>query len=151
PQPARRAASECQRRRRARRPYCARRRQACGGARGGKVVSGGFASAFAEGEGLGAKCLAGLGDTAGATLGMVYVSEPAAAGLQALVRELAAGTGIAEWVGGVGLGICAAGHEVYDRPAASVMTVAVPEDSFRIFGATDDPGTDLPRDHARWI
>jgi small ligand-binding sensory domain FIST len=114
-------------------------------------MSGGFASAFAEGEGLAAKCLAGLGDVSGATLGIVYVSEPAAAGLSGLVRELAAGTGVADWVGGVGLGICAAGHEVYDRPAVSVMTVAVPDDSFRIFGATEDPGNDLPRDHARWI
>ncbi|HEX3882569.1 MAG TPA: FIST C-terminal domain-containing protein [Stellaceae bacterium] len=114
-------------------------------------MSGGFASAFAEGQGLGAKCLAGLGDTSGATLGIVYVSEPAAGSLPGLVRELAKGTGIAEWVGGVGLGICAAGHEVYDRPAASVLTAAVPEESFRVFGSTDDPGRDLPRDHAKWI
>ena len=31
-------------------------------------------------------------------------------------------TGIAAWVGGVGLGVCAAGQEVYDRPAAAVLT-----------------------------
>ena len=31
-------------------------------------------------------------------------------------------TGIAAWVGGVGLGVCAAGEEVYDRPAAAVLT-----------------------------
>lgn len=114
-------------------------------------MSGGFASAFAEGEGLAAKCLAGLGDTSGATLGIVYVSEPAAGSLPGLVHALAKGTGIAEWVGGVGLGICAAGHEVYDRPAASVLTASVPVESFRVFASTDDPGRDLPREHARWI
>jgi small ligand-binding sensory domain FIST len=31
------------------------------------------------------------------------------------------------------------------------MTAAVPSDSFRLFGATDDPAKDLPRQHARWI
>jgi len=114
-------------------------------------MSAGFSFAFAEGDGLAQKCIAGLGDTAGATLGIVYVSEPAAAALPALVQNLARGTGIASWVGGVGLGICAPGHEVYDRPAASVLTAAVPEESFRIFGATEDPALDLPRDHGRWI
>ena len=33
----------------------------------------------------------------------------------------------------------------------SVLTAAVPEESFRIFAPTDDPALDLPRDHARWI
>ena len=42
----------------------------------------------------------------GATLGMLYVSEPAALGAAAIVRELAAAPGSA-WVGGVGLGVCA--------------------------------------------
>ena len=87
----------------------------------------------------------------GATLGIIYISEPAAPMLGSLVRELAAGTGIASWVGGVGLGVCAAGQEVYDRPAVAVMAAAVPGDSFRLFGATDDPAKDLPRQHARWI
>ena len=67
------------------------------------------------------------------------------------MRDLAAGTGINSWVGGVGLGICAAGEEVYDRPAAAVMIAPLPKDSFRLFGATDDPAADLPRRHASWI
>ncbi|MGH7094944.1 MAG: FIST signal transduction protein [Stellaceae bacterium] len=116
-------------------------------------MSAGFSAAFAAGEPgeLAASCVAGLGDTAGATLGIVYVSEPAAAALPRLVRELAAGTGIDHWVGGVGLGICGPEREVYDRPAASVMTAALPPDGFRVFAATGDPASDLPRDHARWI
>ena len=113
-----------------------------------------FAAAFAAGEPASfvRECLAQLpGPDDGATLGIIYISEPAAPMLGSLVRELAAGTGIASWVGGVGLGVCAAGQEVYDRPAVAVMTAGVPSDSFRLFGATDDPAKDLPRQHARWI
>jgi len=79
------------------------------------------------------------------------VTEPAASVLPLLVRDLAAGTGVESWVGGVGLGICAAGQEVYDRPAAAVMLAPLPPDSFCLFAATADPGSDLPRRHQNWI
>jgi small ligand-binding sensory domain FIST len=55
------------------------------------------------------------------------------------------------WVGGVGLGVCSAESEIFEEPAAVVMIAALPEDGFRIFGVTKDPGADLPRDHAKWI
>ena len=64
-----------------------------------------FAAAFADGDPASfvRECLAQLpGPDAGATLGIIYISEPAAPMLGSLVRELAAGTGIASWVGGVG-------------------------------------------------
>ncbi|HWB48225.1 MAG TPA: FIST C-terminal domain-containing protein [Stellaceae bacterium] len=116
-------------------------------------MTAGFASAFAAGDTatLGRRLLTQLDREAEATLGIVYVSEPAAAVLPALVEQLAAGTGIQNWTGGVGLGVCANGEEVYDRPAAAVLTAAVPEDAFRIFAATGDPAADLPRHHGRWI
>jgi small ligand-binding sensory domain FIST len=118
---------------------------------------GGFAAAFAAGDpaGLGARLLAQLpkaeqGDQP-ATLGIIYVSEPAAQALPGLVDELAAGTGIGNWVGGVGLGVCGGGEEVYERPAAAVLTAAVAPDDFRIFASTGDPAADLPRHHGKWI
>lgn len=116
-------------------------------------MSAPFAAAFAEGDPatLAARLLVQLPDRTGATLGVLYVSEPAAPVLPALIRDLAQGSGISAWVGGVGLGVCAAGHEVYERPAAAVLTAQLPHDGFRLFGATDDPATDLPRRHARWI
>ncbi|HWD58731.1 MAG TPA: FIST C-terminal domain-containing protein, partial [Stellaceae bacterium] len=116
-------------------------------------ANAGFAAAFASGEAesLGRQLLAQLPRDAAATLGILYVSEPAAHALPALVAELAAGTGIASWTGGVGLGVCGAGEEVYDRPAAAVLTAAVPEDAFRIFASTGDPAADLPRQHGKWI
>ena len=113
-----------------------------------------FAAALAVGDmaTLARDCLAQLPRTEkDATLGILYVSEPAAPVLPQLVRDLAAGTGISSWVGGVGLGICGGGEEIYDEPAAAVMIAPLPSDSFRLFAATDDPAADLPRQHAGWI
>ena len=116
-------------------------------------MSGPFAAAFAAGdpETLAARLLAQLPSGQGANLGILYVSEPASVALPLVVQKLAEGSGIASWVGGVGLGVCAAGHEVHDSPAAAVMTANLPSEAFRLFGATDDPAADLPRQHARWI
>jgi small ligand-binding sensory domain FIST len=112
-----------------------------------------FASALAKGNPatLAAECLAQLPGDGDATLGILYVTEPAAAALPQIARDLAAGTGITNWVGGVGLGICGDGEELYEAPAAAVMTAALPASGFRLFGATDDPGAELPRQHAEWI
>ena len=113
-----------------------------------------FAAAFAVGDPatLAQRCLAQLPNQRDdATLGILYVSEPAAPALPQLVRDLAIATGITSWVGGVGLGVCAAGQEVYDRPAAAVMIAPLPRDSFRLFAATDDPAAALPRQHQSWI
>ena len=116
-------------------------------------MSAGFTAAFAAGDPatLGARLVAQLPREAEATLGILYVSEPAAQVLPQLVDELASGTGIDHWTGGVGLGVCAAGEEVYDQPAAAVLTAAVPESAFRIFASTGDPAADLPRRHGKWI
>ena len=112
-----------------------------------------FAAAFAEGDPatLASRLAAQLPLQLEATLGVLYVSEPAAQVLPLVLGELAAATGIAAWVGGVGLGVCAAGQESYELPAAAVMTAALPADKFRLFSATSDPGSDLPRHHASWI
>ena len=78
-----------------------------------------FAAAFAKGEleTITARLLGQLPKGRDANLGILYDSEPAAVALPMLVRELADGTGIENWVGGVGLGVCAGGEEVYDVPA----------------------------------
>jgi small ligand-binding sensory domain FIST len=112
-----------------------------------------FAAAVAAGDpaSLAEQAIAALPRTDGATLGILYTTEPAAPALPELVRALAEHTGIHSWIGGVGLGVCSAETEIFDQPAAVVMTAALPPDGFRIFSATDDPGSDLPRRHAAWI
>jgi small ligand-binding sensory domain FIST len=116
-------------------------------------MSEGFAAGYAEGDParLGQSLLAELSANDAATLGILYVSEPAAPVLPQLLRELVAGTGIADWVGGVGLGVCGLGREAYDRSAAVAMTAGLPRDGFRVFAATGDPAADLPRRHGNWI
>ena len=116
-------------------------------------MSARFAAVSATGDpaSLAAQCVAALPIVDGATLGILYTTEPAAAVLPEITRALAAHTGIRSWVGGVGLGVCSAASEIFDEPAAVVMTAALPPNDFRIFAATGDPGADLPRSHAGWI
>jgi small ligand-binding sensory domain FIST len=116
-------------------------------------VSARFASSAASGDpaGLARRCLAGLAPVEGATLGIVYATEAAAPRLPALIADLVAKTGVRSWVGGVGLGVASADSEVFDEPAIVAMVAALPEDKFRIFAPTADPGSDLPRQHSAWI
>lgn len=112
-----------------------------------------FAAAVAAGDpaSLAERCIAQIPADAGANLGILYLTEPAAPAMPGLVRALAQHTGIRSWVGGVGLGVCSAKDEIFDQPAAVAMTAALPPESFRVFAATGDPGADLPRRHAAWI
>jgi small ligand-binding sensory domain FIST len=116
-------------------------------------MSARFAAAAASGDpaSLASSCIAGLAAVEQANFGVVYVTEPAAAALPGLLNALSAHTGVKSWVGGVGLGVCSADSEVFEEPAAVVITAALPENGFRVFGATKDPGSDLPRRHAGWI
>ncbi|MGA7260270.1 MAG: FIST C-terminal domain-containing protein [Stellaceae bacterium] len=112
-----------------------------------------FAAAVATGDpvSLVPRCVAGIPAIKGANLGILYLSEPAAPALPQLVHALTERTGIRSWVGGVGLGVCSAEDEIFDEPAAVAMTAVLPPDSFRIFSATDNPGSELPRRHSAWI
>jgi small ligand-binding sensory domain FIST len=112
-----------------------------------------FAAAVAIGDpvSLVARCVAAIPALEGANLGILYLSEPAASAFPQLVHALAERTGIHSWVGGVGLGVCSVEDEIFDEPAAVVMTAVLPPDSFRVFSATDDPGAELPRRHSAWI
>ena len=83
-------------------------------------MSARFAAAAATGDpaSLAAQCIAALPAVDGATLGILYTTEAAAAALPEITRALSAHTGIRSWVGGVGLGVCSAAAEVFDEPAA---------------------------------
>jgi small ligand-binding sensory domain FIST len=78
-------------------------------------------------------CIAQLGSGAG-NLGFIYVTDFFADALPEIHRHVAALTGVAHWVGTVGIGVCATGTEYLDQPAIVLLTGDFPPDSFRLFG-----------------
>lgn len=79
-----------------------------------------------------------------ATLGMVYVTDAFAEHYGELVDFLRRRTGIAHWIGSIGLGICATGREYLDEPAIALLGCYFPPESFRVFS-----NLKTPRDVAR--
>src|SRR6185312_5085940 len=69
----------------------------------------------------------------GTTLGFLYVTDVLAGDLSNILAMLRSQTRISEWVGSVGLGICAAGVETFEEPGIAVMVGAVPADAFHVF------------------
>ena len=55
-----------------------------------------------------------------------------------LLDWLRSATGVRQWVGSVGIGICATGVEYYEQPALAVMLGEFPPDSFRVFPSLID-------------
>ncbi len=78
-------------------------------------------------------CLSQLGAGSG-NLGFLYVSDFFASELAEIHGHFAAKTGVAHWVGAVGIGVCATGIEYIDKPAIAVMIGDFPPESFRVFG-----------------
>ena len=75
-----------------------------------------------------------------ANLGFVYVTDSLAGELDKITATLVQRTGIADWVGTTGIGICATGQEYFGEPAVAAMAGTFPADSFRIF---DNVGDDV--------
>lgn len=78
----------------------------------------------------------------GANLGFLYLTDAFTKDASSLLTFLREKTGIQHWVGTVGLGVLGSGVEYHDRGALSVMVMALPEDSFRIFASIMDQTPD---------
>lgn len=97
------------------------------------------------------RCVAALGADAGsANLGFVFASDAFAARGAELAAYLRDATGIAHWVGSVGLGVCAAGVEYFDQPALCLLTGRFPEQSFRVFPAIVENLDSFEAAHGAW-
>jgi len=84
-------------------------------------------------------CLEALGPGVGdANLAFVYVTDHFAAHFGAIAANLRDATGIAHWVGSVGLGICATGTEYFDQPALCLLTGRFPDHAFQVIPALVD-------------
>ncbi len=91
-------------------------------------------------------CLAQCGDTAGATLGFVYVSDHFADVLGELLRTLKARSGVNHWVGSLGQAILATDAEYEDTPAISLLLTDFPAERFRLFDWPEQPLPAAPAD-----
>ena len=68
------------------------------------------------------------------TLGLLYITDHYAADAAAILDHLqAALPEVTDWVGTVGVGVCANNAEYIDEPALSVMLCDVPPDRYRVF------------------
>lgn len=102
------------------------------------MVASRFAAAHATADGWAAavgSCVEQLTPLPdGANLGFVYASEGLAGDLPQIVPFLRQRTRIADWVGSVGLGVCASGQEYFGVPALVVLAAALPPGGYELFG-----------------
>ncbi len=97
-------------------------------------------------------CLARLGPSLPRQgLGMLYVTDAIGDALPAALDRLKRATGIDEWVGSVGIGVCATGREYFDEPAAAVMIADLGQESYRVFDTIRDDLGEFSRDNGAWI
>ena len=106
----------------------------------------------ATGEAAIEACIARLGPTLPQQgLGMLYVTDTIGDQLPAALAQLKRVTGLEEWIGSVGIGVCATGREYFDEPAAAVMIADLDQESFRVFGTIRDDLGEFSRDNGAWI
>ena len=106
----------------------------------------------ATGEAAIEACIARLGPTLPAQgLGMLYVTDAIGDYLPAALDRLKRVTGLDEWIGSVGIGVCATGREYFDEPAAAVMIAELDQQSYRVFETIRDDLGEFSRDNGTWI
>ncbi|MGE0748559.1 MAG: FIST N-terminal domain-containing protein [Rhodospirillales bacterium] len=97
-------------------------------------------------------CLLQLGHLPDDTnLGFVYVTDSLDDELPQITARLKERTGIADWVGTIGFGVCVTGQEYFDRPAMAVLVGAMPAGSFRVLPSVAKPGEALPDAVRAWV
>lgn len=103
-------------------------------------------SAGADWQECVARCARALGKPGGG-LGFAYFTEPLVAHAPDIIETLRELTGVADWVGTVGIGIVATGREYMGEPALALMVADVPADSYRVFSGkrrAPQPGDRTP-------
>jgi small ligand-binding sensory domain FIST len=96
-------------------------------------------------------CLEGLGALPPtANLGFVYASSPLADALDLIVARLAEATGVRNWVGTGGAGVCTTGREYMNGGAVVALVASLPERSFGLFDGLGEDQSALNRRVAEW-
>ncbi|MEF8794167.1 FIST signal transduction protein [Thiohalorhabdus sp.] len=95
--------------------------------------------------------LSQLGEVpAEANLGFVYATDEWADELGAIAEYLRAWTGVTQWVGTIGAGICASGVEYHMVPGIAVLVGAFPADAVRLMPTIEDGVADLRAELGGW-
>ena len=68
-------------------------------------------------------CAAQIEPPKGANLGFVYITDALASDLENITTVLTQETGVADWIGTIGVGICATGQEYFDERAVAAMVL----------------------------
>jgi small ligand-binding sensory domain FIST len=113
-----------------------------------------FASASATGEDWRTtvkSCLDKLGPVDGCNLGFLYISDALAADAVSIVTLMRGVTGIKDWVGTVGVGVCATGVELFDEPAIAVMAAQLPPDSYHLLAPITEGVDAFGEETAAWL
>jgi small ligand-binding sensory domain FIST len=74
-----------------------------------------------------------------ANFGFIYATDDMSSEYEALLRACKEKTGVKHWVGSLGIGIIAAGKEIYDMPAASIMLARFDASEFSILPLIHKP------------
>ena len=74
-----------------------------------------------------------------ANLGFLYVTDNFSGILKSILDHFREETGIRDWVGTVGMGICASGTEYYETSAMAAMIGSFPGNAFRVLPTLRDP------------
>ena len=83
-------------------------------------------------------CLQQLGNVRGMyQLGFVYANDTLGDDLENIIGRLKQETGIQNWLGTLGMGVCSTGTEYYDAPTLVVMLTDIDAKKFSIIGSND--------------
>lgn len=108
------------------------------------------------GEGRWARAAKDCADTLvplpdGANLGFLYATDHFADDLGNILTYLREKTGVDQWIGTIGFGICAGASEYFDRPAVAAMVGAFPAEGFHILPSLSGDAEDLSAETKDWI
>ncbi len=96
-------------------------------------------------------CLDRLGPTDGCNLGILYITDGFAEHATSIVTLLRGLTGIRDWTGTVGIGVCANGEALFDEPGIAIMAARLPHDGFRLFPELTSDLEPLRRVAGGWL
>ncbi len=97
-------------------------------------------------------CIEQLADVpSAANLGFVYVTDALDESFEPSAQRLREATGVDDWVGTIGVGVCVGGREYFDRPAIVALVGTVPADDYRLMPTLSKPGEAPGNDIPDWV